>query len=142
MDTYWNVLNDALVMEELTGSPRVVDIYSHCGGTIWVEVSSFLMRPLFTINTLSHYHRSLSYFRSQHWYTDLMLSYYIHKIQGMPNEVEEIIIKQDTDGMMKPKDLPKELTPFNNYTVEEKLDLALSMAESLADLHGFRDGVM
>ena len=60
----------------------------------------------------------------------------------MPNEVEEIIIKQDTDGMMKPKDLPKELTPFNNYTVEEKLDLALSMAESLADLHGFRDGVM
>lgn len=59
MDTYWNVLNDALVMEELTGSPRIVDIYSHCGGTIWVEVSSFLMRPLFTINTLSHYHRSL-----------------------------------------------------------------------------------
>jgi hypothetical protein len=35
-----------------------------------------------------------------------------------------------------------ELKPQNHYTIEEKLDLALFMAESLADLHGFRDGVM
>ncbi len=37
-ETYWNTLNDALVMEKLTGSPRIVDIYAHCGGTVWVEV--------------------------------------------------------------------------------------------------------
>ena len=54
--------------------------------------------------------------------------------------MEEVII--DGEGMAKPEDLPKELTPRNDYTVEEKLDLALAMAESLADLHGFRDGVM
>jgi hypothetical protein len=58
----------------------------------------------------------------------------------MPHEVEEIIIKGE--GMAKQENLPKELTSFNDYTIEEKLDLALSMAESLADLHGFRDGVM
>jgi len=95
-ETYWNTLNDALVMERLTGSPRIVDIYAHCGGTVWVE--------------------------------------------GLPHEVEEVIIPGK--GMVKPEDLPEELTPMNNYTLEEKLDLALSMAESLADLHGFRDGVI
>lgn len=94
--TYWKTLNDALVMERLTASPRIVDIYGHCGATVWVE--------------------------------------------AMPNEVEEIIVKGE--GMAKQKDLPSELTPLNPYTVEEKLDMALYMAESLADLHGFADGVI
>lgn len=45
--------------------------------------------------------------------------------------------------MAKQEDLYKDgLESFNDYTVEEKLDMALSMAESLADLHGFRDGVI
>ena len=38
LDTFRNTLNDALVMERLTGSPRIVDIFGHCGGTVWVEV--------------------------------------------------------------------------------------------------------
>ena len=58
----------------------------------------------------------------------------------MPHEVEEIIVKGE--GMSKQKDLPPDLTPLNPYTVEEKLDMALLMAESIADLHGFADGVM
>jgi hypothetical protein len=58
----------------------------------------------------------------------------------MPHEVEEVIIHGN--GMAKQRNLPKELNPLNHYTVEEKLDIALAMAESLADLHGFRDGVM
>ena len=36
--TFWNTLNDALVMERLTGSPRIVDLYGHCGTAVWVEV--------------------------------------------------------------------------------------------------------
>lgn len=32
--------------------------------------------------------------------------------------------------------------PMNNLTVEQKLDIAIAMAESLAELHGFKDGVM
>ncbi len=95
-ETFYNTLNDALVMEKLTGSPRIIDIYAHCGGTVWVE--------------------------------------------AVPHEVEEMII--GGRGMAKPEDLPEELTPRNDYTVEEKLDLALTMAESIADLHGFRDGVI
>ena len=65
----------------------------------------------------------------------------ILSIQAIPNEVEEVIIHGK--GMAKQEDLYNDgFKPFNNYTVEEKLDMALSMAESLADLHGFRDGVM
>lgn len=40
--TFWNTLNDALVMERLTGSPRIVDIFGHCGGTVLVEVCDLL----------------------------------------------------------------------------------------------------
>jgi len=96
LETFRNTLNDALVMERLTGSPRIVDIFGHCGGTVWVE--------------------------------------------ALIHEVEEVIVHGN--GMAKQEDLPKELTPLNDYTVEEKLDIALAMAESLADLHGFRDGVI
>ena len=60
----------------------------------------------------------------------------------MPNEVEEVIIHGN--GMSKQGHLhdEAELKPLNDYTVEEKLEMALTMSESLADLHGFRDGVM
>eukprot|EP00536_Pseudo-nitzschia_multiseries_P002046 jgi/Psemu1/283451/fgenesh1_pg.27_\ len=94
---FWNTVNDALVMERLSVSPRIVDIYGHCGYAVWVEA-------------ISH-------------------------------EVEEVIIKGE--GMAKQKDLYKNgLESLNEYTIEEKLDMALAMAESLADLHGFKDGVI
>ena len=41
--THFNTLNDAMVMERLTGSPRIVDVYSHCGGSVWVEVCGLLL---------------------------------------------------------------------------------------------------
>jgi hypothetical protein len=96
---YINVLNDATVMERLTKSPRIVDIYGHCGTSVWVEPLSF--------------------------------------------EVEEVIVPGD--GFIKdPKDLEDEVdvNPKNHYTTEEKLKMALAMAESLADLHGYSEGVM
>ena len=45
---------------------------------------------------------------------------------------------------MKQKELhdEEELKPQNSYTAEEKLEMALAMAESLAEIHGFRGGVM
>eukprot|EP00535_Pseudo-nitzschia_heimii_P008804 CAMPEP_0197185296 /NCGR_PEP_ID=MMETSP1423-20130617/11646_1 /TAXON_ID=476441 /ORGANISM="Pseudo-nitzschia heimii, Strain UNC1101" /LENGTH=617 /DNA_ID=CAMNT_0042636321 /DNA_START=147 /DNA_END=1997 /DNA_ORIENTATION=+ len=93
---FWYTLNDAMVMEKLTGSPRIVNIYGHCGGTVWVE--------------------------------------------AMPHELEEIVVPGE--GMAKQKDLPDIVKPKNDFKVEEKLDIALRMAESIADLHGFRDGVI
>jgi hypothetical protein len=37
-ETFVKVLNDAIVMERLTMSPRIVDAYGHCGFSVWVEV--------------------------------------------------------------------------------------------------------
>jgi len=94
---FWNTLNDALVMERLSASPRIVDIYGHCAYSVWVE--------------------------------------------AIPHEVEEVIVKGE--GMAKQEDLYKDgFESLNDYTVEEKLDMAIDMAESLADLHGFKDGVI
>lgn len=98
-EIFINVLNDALVMERLSKSPRIVDIYGHCGTTVWVE--------------------------------------------PVPHEVEVVIVP-GTGFMKDPKDLHDELdvNPLNPYTVDEKLFMALQMAESLADLHGYSEGVM
>jgi hypothetical protein len=47
---------------------------------------------------------------------------------------------------MLQKDLDKletmDVHPMNNLTLAEKLDMALVMAESLADIHGYRGGVI
>jgi hypothetical protein len=95
---FHSTLRDAVVMERLTASPRIVDAYAHCGTTVLVE-------PL-------------------------------------PFEVEEYVVPGE--GYIKQEELHDEVdvTPLNNFTIEEKLHTALEMAESLADLHGFKDGVM
>jgi hypothetical protein len=97
-EVFYMTLNDALVMERLTKSPRVVDVYGHCGYSVWVE--------------------------------------------AIPYEIEPEIISGN--GFSKQEDLrdEEELKPKNGYTDEEKLSIALTMAESLADLHGFEDGLM
>lgn len=92
------ILLDALIMERLTGSPRIMNIYGHCGFTVTAET-----------------------------------------IEG---ELEEVIVPGD--GVAKQVDLDKEddVKPKNNFNVMEKLEIALTMAESIADLHGFRDGMI
>ena len=92
------VRKDALVMERLTASPRIVNIYGHCSFSVSVE--------------------------------------------AIENEMEEFIVPGD--GYAKPEDLDdsKDVDPKNHYTVPEKLDIALAMAESISDLHGFDEGVI
>ncbi len=60
----------------------------------------------------------------------------------MPGDIEGVAVPGD--GLIKQKDLDDKDAPQsqNSYTEEEKFEMALTMAESLADLHGFRDGVM
>ena len=96
--TYFNTLNDAQVMERLTHSPRIVNIYGHCGSAVWVE--------------------------------------------AMPYEVEEVVIHGD--GYLKAEDRKdgSPLESFSTYTPAQKLDIAIQMAESIADLHGYSGGVM
>lgn len=97
-EVFYMTLNDALIMERLTKSPRIVDIYGHCGYSVWVE--------------------------------------------ALPYEMEQVIVPGS--GFAKQEDLHDEdsLKPKNSYTDEEKLNISLSMAESLADLHGFEDGLI
>ena len=97
-ELFFMTLNDALIMERLTKSPRIVDVYGHCAYSVWVE--------------------------------------------AIPFELESVIIPDD--GYSKQEDLQdsEELKPKNDFSDEEKLRVALSMAESLADLHGFEDGLM
>ena len=98
MEIFWFTLHDALVMERLTKSPRIVDIYGHCGFSVWVE--------------------------------------------AIPFEIEPLIVPGD--GMLKGGGLHvlEEFRSMNDFTDEEKLNMALAMAESIADLHGFEDGMM
>lgn len=107
---YYNmrkVEKEAVVMERLTASKIIVDIYGHCGTSIIAE--------------------------------------------AMPGEVTMSIVPADDiddydRGHIKQEELDEmqedDVHPMNNLTIKEKVDLALLMAESLAELHGFNGGMI
>jgi serine/threonine protein kinase len=93
---------EATIMERLSSSPRILDIYGHCGSTVHLETM-----------------------RSDLW--------------------DKIITGEgDRAGFVSQAELDKldDVYPQNNLTISEKLQISLSMAESLADLHNFPGGVM
>jgi len=89
---------DALVMERLTRSPRIMNIYGHCSTSVSVEV-----------------------------FTEF---------------VEDVVIR--SGGYAKQEDLDdsKDVDVRNDLSLSEKLEMALSMAEAIADLHGFEGGTI
>jgi hypothetical protein len=105
-DTTNLIENEAVVMERLTSSPRIVDIYGHCGTSLAAE-----------------------------YLQDITL-------ELVPGKS---ILASDR-GRMKQTDLDQmqmdDVHPMNNLTLAEKLDKALIMAESMADLHGFAGGAI
>lgn len=98
IDRFEFVRNDAIIMERLTASPRIADIYGHCGSSIYSEF--------------------------------------------LPNEVEEQMIPGEGDGINPPLHDKHDAHSLNDYTISEKLDIALQMAEAIADLHGYEGGVI
>lgn len=98
IEEFMEIQKDALVMERLTFSPRILNMFGHCAMSILVE--------------------------------------------PMPFELEEYIVPGS--GMMQQVELDKynDVHPMNDYTVPEKLEMALAMAESIADLHGYEGGVI
>jgi len=88
-------------MERLTRSPRIMNIYGHCGFSTMVEV--------------------------------------------IPVEFQEAAIPDEEKARSHEaveehnKDM---VVPYNTFSVAEKLHFALEMAESLAELHGFSEGVI
>lgn len=91
---------EAVVMERLRKSPRIMDIYGHCGYSVTAEVVPIEFEEVVVF--------------------------------GEGYKSQNAVAKRNRDG----------LRPYNNFTAEEKLGFALTMAESLADLHGFSDGVI
>lgn len=91
------IQNEAIIMERLSSSPTIVDIYGHCSTSILAET--------------------------------------------MPMEVTKEIIP--SGGYIKQTELNQKATHIqNNLTMEEKLNMAIEMAESMAELHGFAGGVI
>ena len=89
---------EAIIHERLSPSPRILDIYGHCGTSVLLE--------------------------------------------AMAGDIKARIIP--TTGLIKQKELDKmqkeDVHPMNKFTDEEKFKIALEMAESLADIHGFEGG--
>lgn len=67
-------------------------------------------------------------------------------IENAKGDLHTKIIRTNEAGYMSQHDLDKlqttDVHPMNNFTAEEKFEIALSMAESLADIHGFEGGTI
>lgn len=94
------VHKEAVILERLSQSPHILDIYSYCGSSVIVE--------------------------------------------AMASDINNRIVP--TEGYILQKKLDRlqteDVHPLNNLTVSEKLQIALYMAEALADVHGFGGGVI
>lgn len=99
-DHFEEVQLEAIIMERMTKSPRIMSLYGHCGFSTMVEVVPIEFEEAVVI--------------------------------GEGYEEHDAIEKRNKNGVQS----------FNNYTSSEKLSFALEMAESLADIHGFEDGVI
>ena len=113
-------------MERLSGSPRIVDLYGHCGSSV-SERSKIALMYQGLLEGETNF--------------GMLIGLYQVIVEAIPFEVEEYIVP---NGYIKQVDLQDadEVKPQNSYNAAEKLGMALEMAESLADLHGFPDGVM
>ncbi len=87
---------EAIIMERLTASPRILNIYGYCGTSVLVE--------------------------------------------SMASDIHDKIIKGEGVVSQKELDQRDSVYPNNNFTISEKLQISLSMAESLVDLHEFKGG--
>lgn len=94
---------DAIIMEQLVSSPRIVNVYGYCG-----------------VVTLAEYMREKI--------TDRVVP-----PPGYMSQ-EELDLIQAANG--------NQVVPQNNLTSIEKLEIVIAMAEAIADLHGFKGGVI
>jgi serine/threonine protein kinase len=99
--------NEAIVLERLTGSPRIVDIFGHCGVSIVAEIMEFeLTKEIIPGSEIDY------------------------STYGYMNQ-SALDALQTTD-----------VHPMNDLNSEQKLQYAVVMAESIADIHGYVGGVI
>jgi serine/threonine protein kinase len=102
----YQIHREAIIMERLTASPHIVDVYGHCATSIMAE----LMVHEVTNQIVWHSKDD--------------------SLAGWMNQTELDKLQQD------------DVRPMNNLTNELKLELAIAMAESIAEIHGFEGGVI
>jgi serine/threonine protein kinase len=100
-----HINREALIMDRLSGSDRISDIYGHCGFTLLVEKGYELTYQM--VPRLKE-----------------------GDVRGYISQEELDRLEQD------------DVHPMNNFTAEEKLDIAITMTESIAELHGYHEGVI
>lgn len=104
-----DIAKEATILERLTASPRIVNIYGFCGASMFVE------------------------------YLPHEVELEIHT-QLERDEVREVYEKHNKKAIRRNETVWA--FPMNNLTSVEKLKLAIDMAESLADIHGFSGGTI
>jgi hypothetical protein len=112
-------------MERMTASPRIVDIYHHCGTAVWVEAINYEVEKVIVPGD-GYYDLKIN--------NETMTTEERQEIRNEFPMVEDIM-SSTGEMIMVPK-------PFNDFTAVEKLDIALQMAKSLADMHGYFGGVI
>ena len=90
------VQKEAVIMEQLSASPNILDMYGYCGTSVVLE--------------------------------------------AMAGVVDSKMMTGDGYASRKELDRLDDVYPANNLTAMEKLQIALEMAESLADIHGYKGG--
>jgi hypothetical protein len=108
-DTTYLIENEAVIMERLTASPRIVDIYGLCGTSLAAEYMQDMTLEL------------------------VPGKFIFAGDRGRMKQTDLDELQERTGG---------DVQPLNNQTIGEKLELALIMAESMADLHGFAGGAI
>jgi len=101
------VHTEALIMERLTKSDRIMNIYGHCASSTMVEEGVEIAEAIVP-------RQDRPQFASQQE---------LRQLQREQHKVGRVL-------------------SFNNYTAVEKLDMALAMAEGIAEMSGFEGGVM
>lgn len=63
-------------------------------------------------------------------------------LEAMASDLHTKIIAGDGFASQNDLDELDDVNPLNNFTTSEKLQIALAMVESLADIHGFEGGMI
>lgn len=102
------IRTEALIMERLSASPHIANIYGHCGTSVAVEAAFEISLDIVP--------------RSAH--------------QSERGRIPQ----KRLDRLQRENKVA--VVSFNNYTAEEKLDIATQMTAAVAELHGFAGSVI
>lgn len=148
----WEMIRlDAMVMDKLSNSKRIVDIYSHCGVSVVVQ---FIHGP--SIDEMIDVMNSSSDYEEYEDVNDIFdpttvdivdENKQIEHTETYDNKTEYTAIHEDftNENSLHQEEetvLPNEIHNENAVALSpsQKLEITFQMASAIAELHGFKDG--